>query len=148
MGRYVVAAFGIFVAGCGGAGDIQPPSVRTWTSGSFVVEPYRDGDELGVRVRGIKFEQADGLHVKYVLSLRQSESPDAFLASGEGPLAAFQNREGTGTSDYRAILARSGFDAKRPYEAVFDYELWRGKPGAGELLAKSSVISEPIGPSP
>ena len=148
MARFLVAVIGIFVAGCNGGEELKPPSTRTGTSGSFVVERYREGNEHGVRFRAVQFEQSDGLHVRYVLSLRQSGSRDLFLAAGDAPLSGLQLGKGTGLSSYDAVLARSDFDAKRPYEVVLDFELWKGIPGDGELLSKSSVISEPIPLSP
>jgi hypothetical protein len=148
MAHYLVVTVGILIAGCGAGDRPKPPSARPVTSGSFVVEPYREGKEHGVRFRAGQFENSDGVHVRYDLSLRQSGSPDAFLASGDAPLNGLQVGKGTGLSSYDAVLARSGFDTSRPYEAVLDYELWKGVPGDGELLSKSSVTSEPIPFSP
>jgi hypothetical protein len=67
---------------------------------------------------------------------------------GSNRLVTFQ-QQGEGVSDYSqspAFLRQ--IDRNKPYRVVFDYEIWKGEPTKGELLAKNSVSSSDVGPVP
>ena len=135
-----------FVIGCSADRTPVHPSDRSWTTGTVTVTPTRVNGELGVNVEGRWPDVGDGLWIRYELWLAQSGSPDLFLIGSTGRLTAFQ-KGGTGVSDYSGATDFARWsDPKRPYRAVFDYEIWRGEPTKGELLAKDSVWSAEIGP--
>jgi hypothetical protein len=142
-----LALCGSFI-GCSADKPGVHPSDRSWTTGTITVSPTRAGGELGVRVDGRWPDAGDGLWIRYELWLAQSGSPDVFLVGSANRLAAFQTA-GTGVSDYSQATAFIGrIDRTKPYRAVFDYEIWKGEPTKGELLAKDSVWSPEIMPGP
>jgi hypothetical protein len=53
---------------------------------------------------------------------------------------------GDGISDYSQSDVWRYIDRTKPYQAVFDYEIWKGEPLKGELLTKNSVFSKPFRP--
>jgi hypothetical protein len=122
---------------------LAAPSDRSWMDGSVTVRPYQEGSELGVKVEGNWPTASPDLWIKYRLGLTQEGSPKGTLVATSCQLSLFQ-LAGTGVSDYSKGPARH-LDLSKPYQAVFDYEIWNGEPGKGELLTKQSVLSAPIG---
>jgi len=145
----LILAMCVAVIGCSReSGTRVRPSDRSWTNGTISVVPTETRGELGVEVHGQWPDGPDDLWIRYELHLVQGSVPDEFLCSSSTKLEAFQTI-GTGTSDYsRADGFARMFDRNKPYRAVFDYEIWKGEPTKGELLAKNSVSSSDIVPRP
>jgi hypothetical protein len=138
----------VSVVGCSADKPRVRPSDRSWTTGTITVTPTQANGELGVNVEGQWPDGGDGLWIRYELWLARSGSPDYFLIGGADRLTDFQSG-GTGVSDYsRGTDFVRWVDPTKPYRAVFDYEIWKGEPAKGELLAKNSVWSAEIAPRP
>ena len=139
-----LAMFVSFIGGCSADKPRVSPSDRSWSTGTVNITPSESNGDLGVRVEGRWPEGGDGLWIRYELRLSQSGSPDVFMVGGTNRLTDFQ-KVGTGVSDYsRASEFVRKIDRTMPYRAVFDYEIWKGEPAKGELLAKNSVWSPEI----
>jgi hypothetical protein len=115
-------------------------------SGTITITPTEVNGERGLNVTGRWPNCGQELWIRFSLHLTQDNSPEVFLVGGDQQLIAFQ-KTGTGVSDYRDGVRH--IDLAKPYRAVFDYEIWAGKPSKGELLTKNSVLSPEItNPSP
>jgi hypothetical protein len=134
--------------GCSADKPRVRPSDRSWATGTITVAPTYANGELGVDVDARWPDCGEGLWIRYELCLAQSGSPDVFLVGGTTRLIDFQTM-GTGVSDYsQGTEFIRDIDRKKPYKAVFDYEIWKGKPTKGELLAKNFVSSSEIAARP
>jgi hypothetical protein len=141
MRSFIVLIVAFLISGCDRRAPFEPID-RSWHTGTVTVEPYRSGKERGVKVNGNWPDAPQDLWIRHSLWLTQEGGQDAFLSASEQQLANFRNQgtsSYTGGEDYRRHIDRS-----RPYRAVFDYELWKGRPGKGKLLKKDSVFSEPV----
>jgi hypothetical protein len=139
----VAVAFAAFWLTNQRVGFLTPPSDRTWMGCTFVFTPYtsEEGTDIGLHVAAsCPNGTSPDLWIRYSLGLRQQGTYKP-LVSSSTPLDDFL-RTGTGSSDYTASLNR--LDPQLPYHAIFDYEIWKGKPGKGELLAKNTVLSDQI----
>lgn len=114
------------------------PLNRSWQSGTVVVEIYEIGAEKGVRVLGNWPDATDEQWIRFNLWLTQDNSNDRGLLGGQQRLLDFRS---CGVSDYSDLRK---MDRSRAYRAVFDYEIWDGRPDQGKLLKKDSVFSEPF----
>jgi hypothetical protein len=117
---------------------LVPPSDRSWMDGVVTITPYQEGATLHVKVKGSWPTASSSLWIKYCLSVTQEGSVSEALEATSDELDRFQL---TGT---HLLAVQRLLDMSRPCRFVFDYEIWKGKPGRGELLAKQSVFSEPF----
>ena len=117
---------------------LDPPSDRSWMAGSVTITPYQEGATLHVKVKGSWPAASSDLWIKYCLSVTQEGSVSKELNATSDELGRFQ-LTGTHLSEVQRQL-----DTSKPCRFVFDYEIWKGKPGRGELLAKQSVFSQPF----
>jgi hypothetical protein len=144
MHRIIALAICAFVVGCSAEKPGVHPSDRSWTTGTITITPTQHDRELGIDVKGHWPDCSEGLWIRYELWLAQSGSLDVFLIGSANQLATFQ-QVGTGVTDY-SEGSFTRIDQTHPYRAVFDYEIWKGEPTKGELLAKNSVSSFEIAP--
>lgn len=116
---------------------------RTWHSGDVSVEPFRD-TQLGIRVKGEWPNASSGIWFRYQLFLVQEGSPDVPMAASVGELS--NGGKMRGEYGYSQVALSQLAHPSEPHRIVVDYEIWRGKPGRGQLLTKQSVFSEMIEP--
>lgn len=121
---------------------------RSWLSGTVSVEPCSDpiGKELGLRVTGEWPDASPDLWIRGYVYLVQEDSAPQLVSGTRG--SQLSNTFRLGVSDYSRGPLRRLAHPDRPYQAAFDYEIWSGQPGRGRLLAKNSVLSEPISAGP
>ena len=118
------------------------PSDRSWMDGSVTLTPSQKGSELGLQVKGSWPGASPDLWIKFHLGWIQGGSLKETLMAGSQPLDGFQ-LGGINITQYSEGAARH-LDLSKPYQAEFDYEIWKGEPGKGELLTKQSVLSTAV----
>lgn len=137
----------VSLIGCSADTATVRPSDRSWSTGTITLTPTAAGAKLGVSVDAQWPDSVDELWIRYELCLTQTGSPDLFLVGSSNRLTNFQ-QQGTGVGDYsQSPDFLRHIDRNRSYRDVFDYEIWKGEPAKGELLAKCSVSSRDIGPA-
>ena len=118
------------------------PIDRSWSMGTANVVLTQNGNQRGASAVGRWPEAGDNLWIRFQIVLSQGGVDDKFLIGGSQKLATFQS---TGVSDYSGAELPAWAKSGR-YWAVFDYEIWDGRPGEGRLLKKDSVFSQPNKP--
>ena len=142
--RILVLLSTCLLAGCGAKGTFSP-SDRSWHTGTVSITPHWEQDRLRHEVCGRWPDGSHGLWIRYRYSMIQDGRPDVLVSAGAEQLFHL-----AGALDFRLKVTStpkgslSKVDLSKPFRAVLDYELWKGEPDKGELLAKNSVFSDLI----
>ena len=132
-------------SGCTERDDIVRVDDRSWYGGEVTVEIVLEPRDRGVSVRATWPPEAHDLRMRWSLWFVQGDRIRWTRSSDAHPLSYFE-RATVGVGDFLApdSPTREWLECSKPLQAVFDYEIWKGMPGRGELLKKNSVFSEPV----